>query len=504
PLDKPAITMRDLGLLKMACESYLGSLGVDQRTARRAFHLAVIAQREFKQAVRREGAAIIRSARAEGRPMALLLSRPYHIDPQIHHKAPDILNDFGVDVLTEDSVPLEDNPKLANKHVVSLWQYPNRNLYAANWACRQPDVEVVQINSFGCGPDAIAVDEARRTLNEWKKGFTVIRVDEIESTGSMRLRLRSMVESMRRKAQSDPSYTPRRTTQDFQKADRERIILVPDFARFATLPIARPMMDMGFKIEVLPPADRQSVDIGLKYTNNEICYPAIVIIGDVIKALQSGMYDPREVAVGISQTGGQCRDSCYLTLLKHGLVAAGFDQVPVISVATNFKPLNDQPGAKVNYPEFIYKILQTMTYADSVSAMYHACAVREENPGSALKLANTFMDALKDMNLKIRPGDLQSMLKQAVRAFNAVPVRESSYPAVGIVGEIYVKLNTFGGGGVVPWLIDQGIEVILPPLTEYFTSNFVNWDIDLKKHLLRPDWIWALSRLIERPMENYI
>jgi len=508
PLDKPAITMRDVGLLKKNCETYLTSLGVNRKTAQRAFDCAVAAQKAFKQAVRREGAEIIRKARAEGRPMVMLLSRPYHIDAQIHHKAPDILTGFGVDVLTEDSIPLPAEARLENKHVVSLWQYPNRCLYAARWAAKQADVEVVQMNSFGCGPDTIAVDEARHTLSEWQKGHTVLRVDEIESTGSMRLRLRSMIESMQRKqAQknlAEPRFIPRRTTPAFQKSDRKRTILVPDFSRFSTVPVARPVNDMGFKVEVLPPPNRESVEIGLKYTNNEICYPAIVVVGDLIKALQSGAYDPREVAAGISQTGGQCRDSCYLTLLKNGLTSAGFEQVPVVSVATNFQPLNEQPGANINYPEFIYKILLTVTYSDSISEMYHASAVREEIPGGALKLANEFIDALKDQHLKINPGSLQDLLKQAVQRFNALPAREGTLPAVGIVGEIYVKLNPFGGGGVVPWLMEQGVDVILPPLTEYFTSNFVNWDVDLKQHLQRPDWIWMLSRLVERPMENYI
>jgi predicted CoA-substrate-specific enzyme activase len=510
PLDKPAITMRDLGLLAKACEGYLTSLGVDRRTARRAFRAAIQAQRDYKQAVRNEGERIIHKARAEGRPMVMLLTRPYHIDPQIHHKAPDILTDFGVDVLTEDSIPLADDLKLDNKHVVSLWQYPNRCMYAARWAAQQPDVEVVQLNSFGCGPDAIAVDEARRTLNEWQKGHTVIRVDEIESTGSMRLRLRSMVESMRRQRveagleKPGPRFTSRRTTPAFQKADRRRTILAPDFSRFANLPIVRPLRDMGYNIEILPPADRQSVEVGLKYVNNEICYPAIVVIGDVIKALQSGAYDPKEVAVGLSQTGGQCRDSCYVTLLKNGLISAGFGDVPVVSVATNFQPINEQPGLAINYPEFIYRILLTVTYADSISAMYHACAVRETTPGAAWALANEFMDALNDPNLRITPGDLQALLKQAVQRFNALPARDETYPAVGIVGEIYVKLNPFGGGGVVPWMIEQGVDVVLPPLTEYFTSNFVNWSVDLKYHLLRPDWVWMISRLVERPLEGYV
>jgi predicted CoA-substrate-specific enzyme activase len=509
PLDKPAISLQDLGLLRRACADYLATLGVNRKTAQRAFQRAVAAQRAYKQAVQHAGAEIIRKARAAGRPMVLLLTRPYHIDPQIHHKAPELLTDFGVDVLTEDGVPLEPGARVENQHVVSLWQFSNRCLYAARWAGQQPDVEVVQINSFGCGPDAISVDEARHTLHEWHKGHTVIRVDEIESTGSMRLRLRSMVESMRRKrllesAPAQAHFAPRRTTPAFQKADRRRTILVPDFSRFATLPIVRPMMDQGYQMEILPPPDRESVEIGLKYTNNEICYPAILVVGDVIKALQNGRYDPSEVAVGISQTGGQCRDSCYLTLLKNGLVSAGYSQVPVVSASTNFNPINEQPGLSINYPEFIRKILLTVTYADSISAMYHACAARELVPGSAWALADECMERLADPALRIAPRELHACLDQAIQGFNALPVRAGSLPAVGVVGEIYVKLNPFGGGGVVPWLLEQGVEVILPPLSEYFTSNFVNWSVDLKQHLLRPNWIWALSRLVERPLEGYV
>lgn len=505
PFDKPIITLRDEGLLRHSCEEYLLGLGVERNISRRAFKLALQAQHEYKQAVRQAGSELISRARAEGRPLALLLNRPYHIDPQIHHKAPDILADFGVDVLTEDAVPQPENVSLLNKHVVSLWQYPNRYLHAVRWACTQPDVEVVQLNSFGCGPDAVAVDEVRRITNEYHKGHTVVRVDEIESTGSMRLRLRSMVESVqRRPAGAAPQFTPRRVTPPFQKADRRRTILVPDFSRFSSLPIVRPLMDMGYRMQVLPPANRESVETGLKYVNNEICYPAIVVIGDLIKALLSGQHDPREVAVGISQTGGQCRDSCYLSMLKNALIAAGFGDVPVISVATNFKPINEQPGVDINYPEFLYKILLTMTYADSISAMYHACAVREVNPGQTQRLADEYMDLLKDSHLRLVPGEIQGVLKQAVKAFNALPLREGVFPKVGVVGEIYVKLNPFGGGGVVPWLMQQGIEVLLPPLTEYFTSTFVNLQVDVKSRLARPDWVWALSRLVERPVQNYI
>jgi predicted nucleotide-binding protein (sugar kinase/HSP70/actin superfamily) len=518
PLDKPAVAIGDLALLRAACEDYLLSLGVEKRVIQRAFQRAVQAQRLYKAQVRQAGAEIINQARAEQRPLVLMLTRPYHIDPQIHHKAPDILTDFGVDVLTEDAIPLPEGARLENKHVVSLWQFSNRYLYAARWACQQPDVEVVQINSFGCGPDAIAVDEARRILDEWGKGHTVVRVDEIESTGSMRLRLRSMIEAMQRRKEisssqlqisatafaAQSSFTRRRETRLFQKEDRSRTIIVPDFSRFTTLPIVRPLADMGYNLEVLPSSDRQSVEIGLKYVNNEICYPAIVLIGDVIKALQSGKYDLHSVATGLNQTGGMCRETCYLTLLKNALVSAGFDQVPVISVSTNGYPLNEQPGFTISYPKLLQKILLTITYADTISTMYHACAVREVNPGSAQQLADQYMDVLNDRSLALTANNMQSLLYQAVKRFNALPVNEGSYPVVGVVGEIYVRYNTFGGGGVVPWLMQQGIEVVPPPLANFFTASIISWNVRLKHHLSRPGLSWLLARLLDRPVNNYI
>jgi len=190
PFDKPAITFKSLDLLKRGCYEYLSSLGVDSKTFKRAFEKAVRAQKDYKQAVRAEGQRILAESRAAGRTTILLMNRPYHADMLINHKAPEVLADFGVDVITEDSIPLQSDQALDNKHVVSLWAYPNRYYHAARWAGEQADVEVVQLNSFGCGPDAVAVDEVKAILNEFGKSPTVIRIDEIESPGSMKLRTR--------------------------------------------------------------------------------------------------------------------------------------------------------------------------------------------------------------------------------------------------------------------------------------------------------------------------
>jgi predicted nucleotide-binding protein (sugar kinase/HSP70/actin superfamily) len=420
-------------------------------------------------------------------------------------------------VLTEDSVPLPADAHLDNKHIVSLWQFSNRALYAARWACQQPDVEVVQLNSFGCGPDAIAVDEARHMLNEHGKGHTIIRVDEIESTGSTRLRLRSMVESMRWAGVGPngsngkngtngrkPAFTPRTVTRLFQPEDRaRRTILVPDFSRFTTMPIVRPIIDMGYPMEILPPPNRQSVEVGLKYVNNEVCYPAIIIIGDLIKALQSGRYRRDQVAVGLNQTGGMCRETCYLTLLKNAMVAAGFADVPVISVSTNLRPLNEQPGIKLDYPALIHKLMLTIPYADSISTLYHAALSREETPGSALRLAEHYMGKVGDPSVAMTPSNLRRLLREAVADYNALPVREGSLPVVGVVGEIYAKMNPFGGGNVVPWLVQNGFEVVIPPLTEFFTSGIVSMTNDIKTHVNRPSLFWLMTQLLSGPVKHY-
>lgn len=481
PLDMPAITFADEALLKKGCYNYLKTLGVPQKTIERAFKQAIAAQQTYRAEVRAQGAEILRRAQAENRPVILLLTRPYHLDPLINHKLPEIITGFGVDVITEDAIPTHFAP-LDNRHMVTLWAYPNRYYHAAHWAGKHPGVEVVQLNSFGCGPDAVAVDEVKGILNEYGKSPTVIRIDEIDSPGSARLRLRSMIESLGRNVAAPlPEPKPRQTTRLFEKADRRKTILVPQLSHFYTAPLARPLQDMGYRFEFLPPADHLSVQAGLKYTNNEICYPGIILLGDMIKALQSGKYNCDEIVVGITQTGGQCRDSCYLPLFKKAMTAAGFSDIPIVSLAIN--PLNLQPGFKVNIIEYVYKLLVGLVYVDALSTMYHTSAIRETTPGQALQLANRYMKPFEDGSLPIKPAPLLQMLSQAVADFNQLPTQPRDCPQVGIVGEIYVKYNPFGNNHVVQWLMSQGVEAVVPSLLEFFMSNFIIWPNNMKANL---------------------
>jgi len=505
PLDRPAITFQNERLLKKTCRQYLSGLGVEAKTFKRAFTRALRAQQQYKAEVRAIGADILKKAGADGRPLILLLGRPYHLDPLINHQVPEILADFGIDVITEDAIPLEAGPTLNTPHVLTQWEYPNRYYHAARWVGRQDKVELVLLNSFGCGPDAIAVDEVKSILSEYGKGQTVIRIDEIASTGSVKLRLRSMIESLKQQQEpGKPAYTARKTPRVYQRRDRSRTILAPQLSHFYSAPLTRPLQDLGYKVETLAPADRQSVQAGLEYTNNEICYPAIILIGDIIKALQSGKYDLANAAVGITQTGGQCRASCYLFLLKKALVSAGFADVPIVSLTTGLQALNEQPGFELDIKRYAYKAVMGIVYADALSAMYHATAVRELQQGDALALANKYLALLKDGTLLLRKDSILNTLEQAVADFNRLATKNRAYPQVGLVGEIYIKYNAFGNNQVVQWLMDQELEVIIPPLREFFAAWPVNAHTGVRLNLKQPDLPWLLSLVVKKYVQSFL
>jgi predicted CoA-substrate-specific enzyme activase len=505
PLDAPAINLNDRKLFRRACYRYLAGLGVGARTFKRAFDRAVEAQRQYRDRVRAISADILQQARADGRPIVLLMGRPYHIDPLINHGTPEILAGFGVDVITEDSIPLEPNPTLDNKHVLTQWEYLNRYYHAARWAGQQDDVEVVQLNSFACGPDAYSLDEVKSILGAYGKGHTVIRIDEIESRGSARLRLRSMIEAMKEKGRGrgQRTHVARKTVKLYEETDRQKMVLTPYFSHFCAPTVAGPLLDLGYQIETLPPSDRESVEIGLKYTNNEICYPGIIVIGDLIKALQSGKYDLSNVVVGSWQTGGQCRASSILSLLKRALIAAGFEQIPIVALTTD-RSLHEQPGFDLDLKRYVHKALMGCVYADAIRTMYHATAVREVRKGEALELADEYLEPLNNGTLRLEGASILEALQRAVADFDGLETKERSYPKVGIVGEIYVKYNAFVNNGVAQWLMDQEIEVIVPPMLEFFSGWFVSAKTQVQSNLRRLDLRWLLALLVEKYVQAFL
>jgi predicted nucleotide-binding protein (sugar kinase/HSP70/actin superfamily) len=512
PLDMPAITFRDEDLLEKACLKYLTGLGVKPKEIKRALKKAKAAQEEFKAQIIALGAEVIRDSEANGRPLILLMGRPYHIDPLINHNVPELLTDFGVDVLTEDCIPMTGET-LANRHVMTQWEYLNRYFHAARWVGQHENVELVQLNSFGCGPDPFILDEVRAILAENGKRPTVIRIDEIESAGSTKLRLRSMMETLRmenalalgaRAGVMARLRFPRKTVKSYQPEDRVRTLIVPDFSPFTSPPIVRPFMELGYEIVQLPSPNHETVDVGLKYTNNEICYPGIITLGDLVKALQSGNYDLSRTAIGFSQTGGQCRATSYPSMIKKALVAAGFDQVPVVTLSTSLSALNDQPGFKFNTKEYIYRAAIGMMFNDALSDMYHSTLVREAHKGETQALADKYLNWYMDGTIPLTKTALLEWLGRAVQDFNAIETEPGYHPRVGIVGEIYVKYNAFSNNHVAQWLMDQGLEVVMPSFFEFFDGGLVSSDHAVKTHVHKRNTQWLLDVLGQKLMSGFL
>ncbi|HEJ83765.1 MAG TPA: CoA activase, partial [Desulfobacteraceae bacterium] len=391
PLDAPPITFKDADLLEKSCYAYFRRFNIERRLFFRAFDRALTAHREYKNALRSKSAEVMDMASREGRRVILVVDRPYHLDRYINQGVHETLTQMGIDVITGDSVPLPGET-LGDVQVLTQWEYTNRLYNAGKFANDHEDLEVVQLNSFGCGLDAIATDVLTDILKESGKNLTVIRIDEISSPGSIKLRLRTLVESLKMNRRSGPRKRyERRSLPLFMKEDRHRIILVPFFSDFYSPFAESAFAESGYRFKVLPPPDKRSLEIGLKYTNNEICYPAIIVVGDILKALESGRYDLSRVAVGITQTGAQCRASNYVTLIKRGLLWAGY-HIPVITVHFKGSGLHPQPGFRLNRVNLIKTGLYSLTFADALSLMYHPILVREKRRGSAWELVRKYFD----------------------------------------------------------------------------------------------------------------
>ena len=507
PLDSPVISFADERLLEKACYRYLRTLGTDKATFQKAFAEAKEAQAVFKERLSVRAREIIVKANAAGRTVIVLAGRPYHTDSLINSKAPDMLAEMGADVLSEDSVS-EWTPLPAGLQVLPQWTYPNRIYHAAAYTGSQPDnVQLVQINSFGCGPDAITINETREILKSAGKAYTLVRVDEITGTGSLRLRLRSMLESFALRQTSDTSLpqTERRQVALFEDGDRQRTILAPCFSNIYSRLLPPLFALAGYKLENLPIADKESVEAGLKYANNEICYPATIVVGDIVKALQSGRYKRDEVAVAITQTGGQCRASTYLSLIKKALIAAGFEDIPVIAIGTEGKVLNSQPGFEVNWMKLMPALFAAFCYTDSLAVMYYSTVVHELRKGDSAHLLEKYLRAIYPRMMRKDVSGIFHLLRRAVTDFNAVPVDTVRYPRIGIVGEIYIKYNSFGNLNMVDWLIHHGVEVVVPPLVDFFLQSFVNIDVNKQHHLRRSSsWSDMMTYFFEQYANRFV
>lgn len=508
PLESPVITFKDKDLLLKQCLALLESWGVDKETAKAAFVKAEQAHADYERQITEYDNQLLAQSRQEGALTIVLAGRPYHTDPLIQHKVSDMIADMGVNVITDDVVRGRE-VDLHDVHFVAQWAYTNRILKAAKWTAMQgSEVQFVEMTSFGCGPDAFLVDEVRDLLMRYDKSLTLLKLDDISNVGSMKLRVRSMIESLKLANEAAHTVQPKPfdTTPVFEKKDRKRKIIAPFFTSFFS-PLIPPIMRVaGYDVDVLPLSDSESCDWGLKFANNEVCYPATLIVGDVVKAFKDGRYDPQHTAVAITQTGGQCRASNYISLIKKALVDAGYADVPVISVSFGSGIENHQPGFKLNWMKIIPLTIYASLFSDCLAKFYYAAVVREKEAGEAARLRDKYLKLAADCLEHRDTRGILRLLDEAAGEFNSICM-DCEVPRVGVVGEIFLKFNSFAQKNVLDWLIARGIEVVPPLLTDFFLQGFVNGKVNaetLVKPRALPGFVYQwVYKLVRRQVEKF-
>ena len=408
----------------------------------------------------------------------VLAGRPYHVDPEVNHGIDTLITSLGLCVLTEDSISNLTEAKRPIR-VVDQWAFHSRLYAAAEFVGKNDNLELVQLNSFGCGVDAVTTDQVEEILSSYNKMYTLIKIDEINNLGAVRIRIRSLLASMKKRNNLKESSTTNGNyevdkkifTKDMRK---DYTILVPQMAPIHFELLETAVRACGYNVVLLRECTNNTVETGLKYVNNDACYPSILVVGQMIEALQSGKYDLNKTALIMSQTGGGCRATNYIGFIRKALKDAGFGQVPVISF--NVVGMEKNPGFKLTLP-LVEKLLKSMVYADLLQKMLYKNRAYEKNKGETDKLFAEWMEKAKKLAINSSSKEFSKSIYQMVDDFEKIEWKQGKEkPKVGIVGEILIKYHPFGNNYVANLLEKEGAEVVLPDFmgfVKYVAANGV-------------------------------
>ena len=418
-------------------------------------------QRNFKESVRKKGEEFIKYIEKHDEKAIVLAGRPYHLDKEVNHGIDTMINSLGLAVLTEDSIC--HLSKLKTKlRVVDQWAYHSRVYNAADVISRHNNIELVNLNSFGCGLDAIITDQVEEILKKNNKLYTTIKIDEINNLGAAKIRIRSLIASMNKRTNNDNKYKTYEYKKNyFKEEDKKHTLLFPDMSPFHMQFLKVALDSEGYNTVYLNESNNHTVEMGLKYVNNDACYPAIIVIGQLIESLKSGKYDLKNTSVIITQTGGGCRATNYISLIRKGLKDAGLENISILSF--NLSGLEKEQAFKIT-PSFVNKALQAVVYGDLLMKLTLSTRPYEKNKNEAdnlrIKWQEKCLESLKKGSLH----EFNKNIKEIVKEYSNIKINNIKKPKVGIVGEILIKYHNFGNDFLVDKLEKEGAEVHAPEL----------------------------------------
>ena len=463
-------------LTKRLVEEFTKDQSIPEKEIRAAAHKAWQELIASRQDMEKKGEEVIAWLKETGHHGIVLAGRPYHVDPEINHGIPELITSYGFAVLTEDSVShlgRVDRPLI----VTDQWMYHSRLYEAASYVKTQPNLDLIQLNSFGCGLDAVTTDQVNDILTRSGKIYTLLKIDEVNNLGAARIRVRSLIAAIRvremrhyHKPIVSSAYSRVYFTKEMKK---NYTILCPQMSPIHFDLIEPAVRSCGYNLEVLQNSDRTAIDTGLKYVNNDACYPSLIVVGQIMDALLSGKYDLEHTAVIMSQTGGGCRASNYIGFIRRALERAGMPQIPVISLNANGMETN--PGFKITLP-LLTKAMQAVVYGDLFMRVLYATRPYEAKAGSANALHEKWkaicIKSLQKHSLSM--AEFNRNIRGIIHDFDELPRRDVQKPKVGIVGEILVKFSPLANNHVVELLEAEGAEAVMPDLLDFLLYCFYN------------------------------
>ena len=457
----PFLPLTEDGLLKRILElDEFKEYNFTKKELKNAIKLGFLEQKQFKEDVRRKGEEFLKYITDHNEKGIVLAGRPYHLDKEVNHGIDTMINSLGLAVLTEDSICHLSNIE-SKLRVVDQWSYHSRVYNAADVVSQYPNIELVNLNSFGCGLDAIVTDQAEEILKYNNRLYTTIKIDEINNLGAIKIRIRSLIASMNKRNNNTDYKTYEYKKNYFKEADKKHTLLFPDMSRHHFRMFEAMLNSEGYKAVWLKDTTDDTVETGLKYVNNDACYPAIIVIGQLIHELETGKYDLDNTSVIITQTGGGCRATNYIGLIRKGLKDAGFEKVSILSFNTS--GLEKEQAFKIT-PRLAVKALQGVMYGDLLMKLLYATRPYEVTTGKSEELYNKWQDICTKAVVKGSIHEFNNNIRQIISEFNNIKIKLKNKPKVGIVGEILIKYHYFGNDYLVEKLEKEGAEVCVPEL----------------------------------------
>ena len=468
-------------------------------------------QEAFKEDVKKAGEEALEEIITKGGSGIVLAGRPYHLDPEINHGIPEMINGLGLAVLTEDSVAHLGKIERPLR-IIDQWVYHNRLYRAAQFVSEMPNLELVQLTSFGCGLDAVTADQVDEILRAKSRMYTLIKIDEGSNLGAVRIRIRSLIAAVkeRRRNKKRPvihssAYHRVVFTEEMKK---NYTIIGPQMSPIHFRLLEKAFASGGYNFVVLDAVDPKAVEAGLKYVNNDACYPSLLVAGQMISALESGKYDLDKVALVITQTGGGCRATNYIGFIRRALNDAGMSQVPVLSLSA--QGFEKNPGFKLTLP-LIDNLVKSLVVGDVFMRVLYRTRPYEAIPGSANQLYEKWNAIAEEMfKERVSFKAFHKLLKNIIQDFDRLPLKPIKKPRVGVVGEILVKFHPTANNQIVETIEREGAECVMPDLLDFFFYSFAT-GIFRHDQLAFPEktkrnaklLVWGLE-LYRRKMKKYL